>query len=83
MAINFDKYLYSTVTHYISNSGHDERKKYTGGAAGDQSGDEWSLRSWYNRPWSVVLRYPDKGVALTIARLGIAAARVDMALYSH
>lgn len=74
MAINFDKYLYSTGTHYISNSGHDERRKYTGGAAGDQSGDEWSLRSWYNRPWSVVLRYPNKDVALTIAKLGIKAA---------
>ena len=83
MAINFDKYLYSTGTHYISNSGHDERRKYTGGAAGDQSGDEWSLRSWYNRPWSVVLRYPDKGVALTIARLGIAAALNDKIGYDQ
>ena len=74
MAINFDKYLYSTGTHYISNSGHDENKQYKGGKAGDQSGDEWCLKSWYNRPWTVVLRYPDQAVALEIAKLGIAAA---------
>lgn len=74
MAINFDKYIYSTSTHYISNSGSDENKKYTGGVAGDQTGHEWELKAWYNRPWTVVLRYPDQAVALKIAELSIAAA---------
>ena len=72
--INFEKYLNSTSTHYISNSGKDENGSYTGGKAGDQSGHEWELKPWYNRPWSVVLRFMDQSVALTIARLGIAAA---------
>lgn len=74
MAINFDKYIYSTGIHYISNSGSDENKKYTGGEAGDQTGHEWELKAWYNRPWTVVLRYPNQGVALKIAELSIAAA---------
>lgn len=74
MAIDFNKYIFSTGTHYISNSGSDENKKYTGGTAGDQTGHEWELKSWYNRPWTVVLRYPDQKVALTIAELSIAAA---------
>lgn len=74
MAINFNKYIYSTGTHYISNSGSDENKKYTGGVAGDQTGHEWELKAWYNRPWTVVLRYPDQAVALKIAELSIAAA---------
>lgn len=74
MAINFDKYIYSTGTHYISNSGSDENKKYTGGEAGDQTGHEWELKAWYNRPWTIVLRYPDQAVALKIAQLSIAAA---------
>ena len=74
MAIDFDKYLYSKSTHYISNSGSDENKAYHGGKAGDQTGHEWELKSWYNRPWTVVLRYPDQAVALKIAELGIAAA---------
>lgn len=74
MAINYDKYILSTGTHYISNSGHDENNAYKGGKAGDQTGHEWELRSWYNRPWTVILRYPDQAVALKIAQLGIAAA---------
>lgn len=74
MAIDFDKYILSSGTHYISNSGHDENGSYTGGKAGDQTGTEWELKAWYNRPWNVVLRYPDQAVALKIAQLGIAAA---------
>ena len=74
MAINFDKYIYSTGIHYISNSGSDENKKYNGGEAGDQTGHEWELKAWYNRPWTVVLRYPDQAVALKIAQLSLAAA---------
>ena len=53
----YDNYIYSKGTHYISNSGHDENGRYNGGAAGDQTGDEWYLRSWYNRPWNCVIRY--------------------------
>ena len=74
MAINYLKYINSTGTHYISNSGSDENGRSNGGQAGDQTGTEWRLRSWYNRPWSVVLRYPDANVRDTIARLGIEAA---------
>ena len=74
---NYDKYIHSTGTHYISNSGSDENKAYHGGKAGDQSGHEWELKPWYNRPWSVVLRYPDQAVALTIAKLSIDAALND------
>lgn len=74
MAIDFNKYIYSTGTHYISNSGKDENGSYTGGTAGDQTGHEWELKAWYNRPWTVVLRYPNQAVALKIAELSIAAA---------
>jgi hypothetical protein len=83
MAINYDKYLYSTGTHYIANSGSDERKQYKGGQAGDQTGHEWELKKWYNRPWTVVLRYPDQAVALKIAELSIAAALNDKIGYDQ
>lgn len=33
----------------ISNCGHDERGKYSGGKAGDQKGDEWAVIPWYSR----------------------------------
>lgn len=75
---NYSKYINSTGTHYISNSGSDERKKYTGGDAGDQTGHEWELRAWYSRPWTHVFRYEkDARVGQTLANLGCAAALND------
>lgn len=59
----------------ISNSGHDEKGKYTGGTAGDQTGTEWQIRSWYNRPWQCVLRHPNAVVGKTISDLSIKAAK--------
>ena len=58
----------------ISNSGHDENGKYSGGAAGDQTGTEWQIINWYNRPWNVVLRFEDSQIANLIAELAIEAA---------
>ena len=58
----------------ISNSGHDERGKYSGGQAGDQTGTEWQLINWYNRPWDTVFHYPDVRVRQLIAELAIEAA---------
>ena len=72
MAIDFKKYIMSTGTHYIANSGSDENRKYHGGKAGDQTGHEAELKGWYSRPWTVVLRWPDPAVGLLIAQLGIA-----------
>lgn len=77
------KYINSTGTHYISNSGSDENGSYSGGQAGDQTGKEWQMRSWYNRPWSCVLRYPDQKVALKIAQLAIDAALNDKVGYDQ
>lgn len=74
MAVDYKKYIESTGVHYISNSGHDENNRYNSGSAGDQTGKEWELKAWYNRPWTVVLRYPDPAVGIRIAELGIAAA---------
>jgi len=46
----------------IANSGHDERGRYSGGKAGDQTGTEWAIINWYNRPWNCVLRHPNQKV---------------------
>lgn len=59
----------------ISNCGHDENGKYTGGVAGDQTGTEWAVIEWYNRPWNCVLRHPDSNIRAKIAELAIAAAK--------
>ena len=67
----------------ISNCGHDERGKYSGGTAGDQAGEEWKIINWYNRPWNVVLRYPDQRVQNDLAYLGRAAAQNDKIGYDQ
>lgn len=59
----------------ISNSGSDENKKYSGGKAGDQTGNEWNIIPWYNRPWNCVLRHPDAEVANLLAELAEEAAQ--------
>ena len=41
----------------LSNSGHDERGLYSGGAAGDQTGGEITAAPYFNFPWDCVLRY--------------------------
>lgn len=75
MSADYSKYVNSSGTHYISNSGSDENGGYHGGAAGDQTGNEWNLRSWYNRPWDCVLRYEkNTKVGQMLAELGCAAA---------
>lgn len=58
----------------ISNCGHDENNRYSGGKAGDQTGKEWQLINWYNRPWKCVLRHPDAKVRSMIASMAKAAA---------
>lgn len=78
-----ERYLYSAGIHYISNSGSDENGNYSGGQAGDQTGKEWRMRDWYNRPWNHVLRHPDQRVALMLALLGIDAALNDKIGYDQ
>ena len=72
-----------TGGNYISNSGSDENGRATGGKAGDQTGNEWTIRGWYNRPWNCVLRYPDTTVANKISELAIKAARNDKIGYNQ
>lgn len=72
--IDYSYYINSRKKHYISNCGHDENDRYRGGKAGDQSGTEYYLRTWYNRPWTCVLRYPDDTVRDRVAILAIDAA---------
>lgn len=80
---DYAKYVNSPTKHYISNCGHDENNRYRGGKAGDQSGTEYYLRAWYNRPWSCVLRYPNAAVRDHIAILAIDAALNDKIGYDQ
>lgn len=72
VAVNFNNYY-----NMLSNSGHDEKGRYTGGTAGDQGG-EWTICSWYQYPydggWLCVLRYPNQQARELLAELSIQSA---------
>ena len=69
--------------HNISNCGHDENGQYSGGQAGDQTGTEWEIKAWYDRPWDVVLEPPSKLVSDTISELAIEAANNNLIGYDQ
>ena len=62
----------------LSNCGHDENGRYAGGKAGDQTGTEYQIINWYNRPWLCVLRFEDKKIAVMIADMAKKAAEIAM-----
>lgn len=57
----------------IGHASIDENGKATGGAAGDQTGKELCIRSWYSKGWTVLLRAKDAAVRKKIAESCIAA----------
>lgn len=67
----------------ISNCGHDENNKYTGGKPGDQTGGEWKIIEWYKRPWNFVARYPDEKIRKQIADDAEKAAKNDCIGYAQ
>lgn len=67
----------------ISNCGHDENGKYTGGKAGDQTAKEYSVIPWYNRPWNVVLRFTNPDIANDLAVVAAAAANNSLVGYDQ
>lgn len=67
----------------IANCGHDENGRYSGGKAGDQTGTEYQLRSWYSRPWDVCIRCTDPDVRQLIAKLASDAAENDKVGYDQ
>lgn len=47
----------------IGHASADERYRASGGAAGDQTGGEVCVRTWYSSPWDCVLRPLDPDIA--------------------
>lgn len=67
----------------IGHAGSDERGKYSGGVAGDQTGREVCIREWYNRPWNVVVRPKRPAVAQGIVKACKAACANDKIGYDQ
>ena len=51
----------------IAHASRDENKQYKNGQAGDQDGLEVCVRTWFNRPWTLVLRAKNINVREKIA----------------
>lgn len=80
----WSSYIYKVTSPVlISNSGSDENGRYHGGQAGDQTGNEWRIRDWYNRPWNCVLRHPLAEVRACLATLAVKAAENNMIGYDQ
>lgn len=73
----------TTMGVKISNCGHDENGRYAGGKAGDQTGTEYQIINWYNRPWLCILRFEDPKVASLIAEQATQAAKNNMIGYDQ
>ena len=79
-----DKMTVTTTKNVrMSNCGHDENGRYHGGKAGDQTGTEWYLRSWYSYPWNYVIRWKDRILANLYADLSIEAANNNLIGYDQ
>ena len=52
----------------IGHSSKDERGQFSGGVAGDQTGKEVCIRSWYNGKWEFVARFKDRAKAESAAK---------------
>ena len=58
----------------IAHASIDERGKISGGQAGDQTGKEVCIRSWYSKPWNVVIRFKNPAMRQKVADCMIRAA---------
>lgn len=65
------------MTYYVSNCGIDERGRISGGQAGDQTGREYRVRTWYDYNQDQTARHPDERVRYLIAKLAVESANND------
>lgn len=58
----------------IAHASINENGKISGGQAGDQTGKEVCIRSWYSKPWNVVIRFKSLDMRQKVADCMIRAA---------
>lgn len=69
--------------YYIVHSSIDENHHARGGKAGDQTSREVCTRSWYSKPWGMVLRYRDAAVAKKARDIAIKLANSNLVGYDQ
>ena len=71
------------MSYYIVHSSIDENRNARGGKAGDQTGREVCTRSWYSKPWGMVLRYHDATIASKARDIAIKLANSNLVGYDQ
>lgn len=51
--------------------------------SGDQTGKEVFIRSWYSKPWDIMLRYPDKSISRKAAATAVKLANSNLVGYDQ
>ena len=67
----------------ICHASIDENGKAKGGKAGDQTGREVCIRTWYSKPWNCVIRFHDPDMREKVAIAMENAARNDKIGYDQ
>lgn len=71
------------MTEYIAHASIDENGKIAGGKAGDQTGKEICIRTWYDKTWGYVLHIEDELVRRQFANNMIDVAKNDCIGYNQ
>lgn len=68
---------------WIAHASINENKQTKGGIAGDQTGKEVCIRSWFNKPWDTLIRFKDPNKAKLLADCMEMAAKNDRIGYNQ
>ena len=67
----------------IAHASIDENGKIKGGNAGDQTCKEVCTRTWYSKPWNVMIRCPNKKKAIRAAKIAEKLANSNLVGYDQ
>ena len=71
------------MAFYIVHSSIDENSKISGGKLGDNSGKEVCVRTYYVKPWDMVLRYKDSSIGKKAREIAIKLANSNLVGYDQ
>ena len=71
------KLVHSSISEN-GNSGWDGKSK-----SGDQTGKEVCVRSWYSKPWDIMLRYPDISIGAKASEAAVKLANSNLVGYDQ
>lgn len=71
------------MVRYVVNASLGENGRITGGQPGDQTGREVRVQTWYDRPWNLMLRYPNASLGVQASDIAAALANSNLVGYNQ